>query len=116
MGLMVVGGILVVLLVTALISLLEGVVLTILGWDAFGNCVRASFLINIIPTIIALVFISLVPLGWTAIGVALLFSILVDGALLARIKPGMLLKNYINSILINLVSYAIIIAPAYMMR
>lgn len=113
---MVVGGILIILLVTALISLLEGVVLTLLHWDEFMACVRTAFLINLVPTILGLVFIAVVPLGWKGMGIALLFSIIVDGAFLARLKPGMLLKNYINSILINLVSYGIIIAPAYMMQ
>jgi hypothetical protein len=116
MGLMVIGGILIILLVTALVSLLEGVVLTLLNWDSFGTCIRISLLINLFPTILGLIFIAVVPLGWQGIGVAFFFSILVDGALLARLKPGLLLKNYFNSILINLVSYGIIIAPAYLMR
>lgn len=116
MGLMVVGGILIILLVTALISLLEGVVLTLLRWDVFNTCIRKSFLINIIPTILSLVFMALAPLGWRGIGIGLIFSIMFDGALLAHFKPGRLITNYINSILINLISYGIIIAPAYMMR
>ena len=116
MGLMVIGGILIILLVTALVSLLEGVVLTLLRWDEFMPCVRTAFLINVIPTILSLVFIAVVPLGWSGIGAALLFSIIIDGTFLARLKPGMLLRNFINSILINFVSYGIIIAPAYMMR
>ena len=116
MGLMVVGGILILLLVTALVSLLEGVVLTMLRWDEFMACIRTAYLINLVTTILSLVFITFVQLGWKGIGFALLFSIIVDGALLARFKPGMLLRNYFNSILINLVSYGVIIAPAYMMR
>ena len=67
-------------------------------------------------TILSLIFIAIVPLGWSGIGIAVLFSIIVEGAFLVRLKPGMLLRNIFNSILINLVSYAIIIAPAYLMK
>jgi hypothetical protein len=116
MGLMMIGGVLIILLVTALVSLLEGVVLTLLRWDEFMACVRTAFLINLFPTILSLVFITFVQIGWSGIGIALLFSIIIDGVLLARFKPGMLGRNFSNSVLINLVSYAVIIAPAYMMR
>jgi hypothetical protein len=103
------------LLLFSLIVLVESVVLQVLRWDSFKRSLRGSFWMNLASTLAGFLVLSLVPhLGFFGLLIAWAVSVLIEWAILARFQPGQ--KRYTLSLAFsaNLVSYMLLILPAYL--
>jgi len=104
-------GALVVL--TLFISLAESIVMFLLKWDKYGRSLLASLLMNVTSTIFGGILIAIGALYssflWLAAAFAL--SVLIEGGILMLMKRGAARQNWIASLLSNIVSYVLIIAP-----
>ena len=99
----------------ALIVLVESVVLQVLRWGSFKRSLRGAFWMNLASTLAGFLLLSLVPhLGYLALLVAWVLSVLIEWAVLARFQPGS--RRYTLSLALsaNLVSYLLLILPAYL--
>jgi len=99
----------------ALIVLVESVVLQVLRWGSFKRSLRGAFWMNLASTLAGFLLLSLVPhLGFLALLVAWVLSVLIEWAVLARFQPGS--RRYTLSLALsaNLVSYLLLILPAYL--
>jgi len=102
-------------LLFSLIVLVESVVLQVLRWGSFKRSLRGSFWMNLASTLVGFFVLSLVPrLGFLGLLVAWMLSVLIEWAVLARFQPGQ--KRYMVSLALsaNLVSYLLLILPAYL--
>ena len=102
-------------LLFSLIVLVESVVLQVLRWGSFKHSLRDSFWMNLASTLVGFFVLSLVPrLGFLGLLVAWMLSVLIEWAVLARFQPGQ--KRYMVSLALsaNLVSYLLLILPAYL--
>jgi len=101
-------------LVTLLICLVEAVILTWVKWAGFGQCLVSSLAANLVSTFITVFLmvwfnqpnVSYLAMGW-------LISFLIDGLILHLFKRQPAWRNLLSSMFANLVSYAILIAPAF---
>ena len=97
-----------------LIVVIESTALQLLAWDAFRNCLRASFWMNLASTAIGFFFLALIPkFGLLGLIIALALSILIEGLVLSRRKPGETRRNWIGAVAANLASYLLLIFPTY---
>jgi len=102
-------------LLFSLIVLVESVVLQVMRWGSFKRSLRGSFWMNLASTLVGFFVLSLVPrLGFLGLLVAWMLSVLIEWAVLARFQPGQ--KRYMVSLALsaNLVSYLLLILPAYL--
>jgi hypothetical protein len=102
-------------LLFSLIVLIESVVLQVLHWGSFKRSLRGSFWMNLASTLAGFLVLGLVPrLGFLGLLVAWAISVLIEWAVLARFQPGN--KRYTLSLALsaNLVSYLLLILPAYL--
>ncbi len=103
------------ILLFSLIVLVESVVLQVLRWGSFKRSVRGSFWMNLASTLAGFLVLSMVP-KWGFIGliIAWALSVLIEWAVLAHFRPGE--KRYTLSVSAsaNLVSYLLLILPAYL--
>jgi hypothetical protein len=102
-------------LLFSLIVLVEGVVLQVLRWGSFKRSLRGSFWMNLASTLVGFLVLSLVPrLGFLGLLIAYGLSVLIEWFVLARFQPGE--KRYTLSLALsaNLVSYLLLILPAYL--
>ncbi|HNT23597.1 MAG TPA: hypothetical protein PKM21_04485 [Anaerolineales bacterium] len=109
------GSILVLIILTILIALVEGVALTLLGWDSFKRAYLVALLMNFISTCVGAVLLFILPqeqnLWWVLISFAL--SLLIEGLVLVRFKRRAARQNWTAALVANLASYLILIAPIY---
>jgi len=108
-------GVAVLCLLNVLISLVEGVTLTLLKWNAFPRSLLASLLVNTISSLaggVLLIILQDTPPVWILI--TLLLSILIEGLVLLKLQPTAGRRTWLFSIAANLSSYLIIILPAYL--
>ncbi len=109
------GSILVLIILTILIALVEGVALTLLGWDSFKRAYLVALLMNFISTCVGAVLLFILPqeqnLWWVLISFAL--SLLIEGLVLVRFKRRSARQNWTAALVANLASYLILIAPIY---
>ena len=101
-------------LLFSLIVLVESVVLQVLRWGRFKRSLRGSFWMNLASTLAGFLVLSLVPrLGFAGLLIAWVISVLIEWAILARFQSGE--KRYTLSLAVsaNLVSYMLLILPAY---
>ena len=102
-------------LLFSLIVLVESVVLQVLRWGSFKRSLRGSFWMNLASTLVGFFVLSLVPrLGFFGLLVAWTLSVLIEWAVLASFQPGQ--KRFTLSLALsaNLVSYLLLILPAYL--
>ncbi len=98
-----------------LIVFVETVVLQVLRWGNFKRSLRGSFWMNLASTLAGFLVLSLVPrLGLWGLLVAWVLSVLIEWAVLAHFEPGA--RRYTLSLALsaNLVSYLLLIMPAYL--
>jgi hypothetical protein len=111
---MLAGGIIVLILVILLISLVETVIITLLGWAEFKKSLGISILMNSISGILGGILLVLVPRpALEDLIIAMVLSILVEGIIMLWTKTNSLRLTLIAVALANLASYAIILFPAY---
>lgn len=111
---MLAGGIVVLILIILLISLIEAVILTLLGWDYFRKSLIVSTIMNIASGIIGGILLVLVPHP-TILGliIAMILSIIIEGGIMMRFRSDVVGKTFLLVFLANLCSYAVVIFPAY---
>ncbi len=107
-------GFLSLVIVDLLITLIEGVALTLLHWNPFRACLTVSLIMNILAGIINGVLLILLqrnPLVW--LPVSFVASLVIDGFILSYFKRDTLRQDSLFALLANLASYIILILPAY---
>ncbi len=108
-------GFVALLLLTLLITLVEGVVLALLKWNVFPRALVASLIINVTSSLVGgllLIFLQDSPFIWMLLAFVLFVSI--DGAILLRIQPAFGRRTWLFALLANLASYLLLILPAYL--
>lgn len=100
------------LLVTALIGLVEAVVLTLLQWGDFRRSLGAALLMNIVSSALGVVLKLLFDVnflsGVAPFMVAYLLSVVVEYGVLTRFKRDAARQNLVAALAANAVSYALI--------
>lgn len=111
---MIAGGIAVLCLVISLIAVVETVVLTLVGWGDFRISLRISTLMNIASGIVGGILLVLFPQpSVQSIVIAMAISILIEGLIMTRFQQNTVLLTILAVFLANMISYGIIIFPAY---
>lgn len=102
-------------LLFSLIVLVESVVLQVLRWGSFKRSLRGSFWMNLASTLAGFLVLSLVPrLGFFGLLIAYVLSVLIEWAVLNRFQPGEKRHTFSLAVSANLVSYLLLILPAYL--
>jgi hypothetical protein len=112
--LLVILGILALIVVNLIIALLEGVILTVVNWNPFRASMMVSAIMNLASGIIngvLLILLQQSPLLW--LPVSFVISILIEWFFLAYFKRNAALHNLLIAFGLNLLSYVILILPAY---
>jgi uncharacterized membrane protein YhaH (DUF805 family) len=102
------------LIVFLLTVLIEAVVMQLLRWGDFKQSSLASLGMNLASILAWLIMVALVQeIGIIGILVAMLLSFLIEGGVLARLRPGQLKYNFLVAFAANLASYLILLLPAF---
>jgi hypothetical protein len=112
--LLIVLGCLALLVIDLLIALVQGVTLTLLKWYPFRTSLLVSIIMNIITGIIngiLLILLQQVPFAW--LPVSFLISLLLDTFIMTYFKRDAMPKNFMYALIANVVSYLLLILPAY---
>jgi hypothetical protein len=112
--LLLVLGFLALLVIDLIIALVEGVTLTLLRWNPFRTCLYVALIMNIISGIVnglLLILLQHSPFVW--LPVSFVISILAEAFILMYFKRNALLQDGIFALLVNFVSYILLILPAY---
>jgi hypothetical protein len=112
--LLVILGILALIVVNLIIALLEGVILTVVNWNPFRASMMVSVIMNLASGIIngvLLILLQQSPLVW--LPVSFVISILIEWFFLSYFKRNAALRNLLLAFVLNLLSYIILILPAY---
>jgi hypothetical protein len=112
--LLVIFGFLALVMVTLLITLVEGVALTLLKWNHFRASIIVSLIMNVASGIIngaLLILLQHSPLQWLPISFVL--SLLIEGIVLMYFKRDAARQNWLFVLIVNLASYVMLILPAY---
>lgn len=97
-----------------LIVLVEMVILQLMRWGKFKSCIKAAIQVNGATFFIGIILVFIVPKPelWQLL-IFLVLAILIEATLLNHLKPNTPQANWTVSILSNLVSYTILILPAF---
>jgi hypothetical protein len=112
--LLLVFGFLALIVINLLIAVIEGVTLTLLSWNPFRISMTISFIMNIISGIvngILLVFLQRSPFVW--LPVSFVLSLMIEVFVMTYFKRQTFRQNSIFILIANLVSYIVLILPAY---
>jgi hypothetical protein len=112
--LLLIFGFLALLVVNLLVAVIEGVILTLLSWHPFRLSMMVSFIMNIISGIvngILLVLLQRTPFIW--LPVSFLLALIIEVFVMTYFKRDAFRRNLLLAFLANLVSYILIILPAY---
>lgn len=107
-------GFLAILVIYLLVALVQGVVLTLLNWNPFRPSMFVSVIMNLVSGAfngILLILLQRSPIIW--LPVSFIISLLVEWIILMYFKRDTLRQNILFAFIINLVSYLILILPAY---
>lgn len=108
-------GLVALCLFNLLITLVEGVVLTLLNWKHFKGSLLASLGMNTVSSLaglVLLIFLQNIPITWMII--AFFLSLVIEGVALTVIQPATGWKNWLYALAANLASYLILVLPAYL--
>lgn len=107
------------IMLMAFIIVFESATLQLLGWDDFWSCLGASFWMNLVSTGAGYILTKLIPSYYlddhtfVFLLITLPLSILIEWGVLEIRKPGERWHNLRALIVANLVSYVLVITPAY---
>jgi hypothetical protein len=106
------AGFLIVL--TLLIIVIESAVLQFMRWDTFKTCLKGAALMNLASLIVGFFLLTLIQnLGLFGILIAWALSVIIEALVLSFLKRGEPRKNWLAALAANLVSYLLLILPAY---
>ena len=92
----------------------ESAVLQFLNWGNFRQCLRASIYINLGSAIIVVLSFVFIPrLGLPGLILGVLIVILIEALILLRLKPAAPRQAWFAAVVINLVSFFILILPVF---
>jgi hypothetical protein len=101
-------------LVVLMITLVEGVVLTLLKWAGFGQSLVSALPANIVSTlVIGLLLILVKQPRYSNLIVGWAISSLVETIILYFFRRQPLWRTFMSATLANLASYIILILPAF---
>ena len=107
-------GLLVLCIVSVIVVLLESLVLWRLGWGSFKRSLLASFVMNLVTSILGIgVVMFTLPLGLWGFLIDFGLSVLVEGGILMLFKRGAAKENWLAALAANAVSYMLIMLPFY---
>ncbi len=107
-------GFLALLVIDLIIALIEGVALTLLRWNPFRTCLTVSLIMNVISGIvngILLILLQKNPFIWLPVSFAI--SLVIESFILMFFKRNTLVRDGAYAVVVNLVSYLLLILPAY---
>jgi cytochrome b subunit of formate dehydrogenase len=108
-------GLLTLFLINLLVTLVEGVSLTLLRWNNFPRSIVISLLMNTLSSLVAgmlLILLQATPIVWLV--TSFLLSVLIEALVLGKVQPVWGYKNWLFSLTANLSSFLILILPAYL--
>jgi hypothetical protein len=108
-------GLLTLFLINLLVTLVEGVSLTLLKWNNFPRSIVISLLMNTLSSLVAgmlLILLQATPIAWLV--TSFLLSVLIEALVLGKVQPVWGYKNWLFSLTANLSSFLILILPAYL--
>lgn len=104
-------GMLALCVLTALIVVLEALVMLLLKWGTFWRCLLASFVMNLATTLIGGGLMFLVWNIYLALVVDFLLSVLIEGGVLMLFSRGTARTNWVAALAANAASYLLILLP-----
>jgi hypothetical protein len=112
--LLLVFGFLALIVINLLIAVIEGVTLTLLNWNPFRISMTISFIMNVISGVVngfLLVILQRSPFVW--LPVSFVLSLMIEVFVMTYFKRQTFRQNCIFILIANLVSYIVLILPAY---
>ena len=111
-GVYIIFGLTAFLVFSAIVFVLEAVVLWLLKWDAFGRSLLSSFLMNLASTIFGILLIGLSLIGllndFLGFVIAFVLSVLIEGGVLMLMKRNATRENWRVAIIANVISYSLL--------
>lgn len=110
-------GTLALIIIFILIVFVEAVVLQLIGWEDRRAAFKAAFWMNLASTAAGFLLLAFVN-RLTGFGLVLAWavSVIIEGLVLKRSSPRGTRFHWYASLLANLVSYLLLILPAYLLR
>jgi hypothetical protein len=100
-----------------LITLVEMVVLQLLRWGNTRQSMRASLAMNLTSSVVGILLLVLFPQpNVRNLLITWFILVIIEGGVLTRIRPETPRYNWFNAAVANLVSYIILIMPAFLFR
>ena len=100
-----------------LITLVEMVALQLLRWGNTRQSMRASLLMNLTSSVVAIILLVLFPQpNARNLWIAWFFLVIIEGGVLTRLRPQTPRYNWFSAAVANLASYIILILPAFLFR
>lgn len=112
--LLLIFGFFTLVIVYVLMALVDGVVLTLFRWNSFRASLTVALIMNAFAGLInglLLIVLQHTPLVW--IPVSFVISTLIDGFVLSYFRRDILKKDLLLALLVNIISYVLLILPAY---
>lgn len=116
-----VGGVLVawglgLIIPTLIISIIEAVVMLLFKWATFWRSLWVSLIMNALSTLFGIGSVLLFSISsdnsiWSAVFMAFLLSIIIEGGVLLLAKRGATRLNWLVSLVANSASYLLVIFP-----
>lgn len=114
-GLLIGLGFILFILVVLLIIVIESTVLQLMSWGDFRRSLTGAFWANSASALVGFVFLLFVPrFGRWPLILSWALTVLIEALVLIRLKPEAKSKNWLVSVVANLVSYLIVILPVTM--
>lgn len=104
-------GILALCVVSTLIIVLEALVMFLLKWGTFWRSLLASFVMNLVTTLLGVGVMFLVSNPYLALLVGFVLSVLIEGGVLMLFKREAARSNWIAALAANAASYLLILLP-----
>lgn len=105
-------GLLALCVLTVLIVAVETLVMFLLKWGKFLRCLLASFVMNLVTTLVGGGLIFLFSNVYLALLVSFVLSALIEGGVLMLFRRGVMRENWIAALAANAASYLLILLPA----
>lgn len=102
------------LIVFALVLLIEVVILQLMRWGSFWECIRSALLMNLASLVVSAILLALVPrFGFYSLAIAFALSTLIEGGVLTWLKRSAWGYNFLVAFCANLASNLVLILPAF---
>ncbi|MFZ5878288.1 MAG: hypothetical protein ACOY0R_02850 [Chloroflexota bacterium] len=104
-------GLLDLCVLTALIVAIEALAMFLLKWGRFWRCLLASFVMNLVTTLIGGGLMYLVSNIYLVLAVGFLLSVLIEGGVLMLFNRETARRNWVAALAANAASYLFILLP-----